>query len=275
MKDLTFIYVVGGNDSHYNNLKISVKSVKSIYPEAKILVGDFNNKIESSDSNNLTVFDLSNVKFDKSKTYKHIIWQYKFHACLLTDTKYNLYLDTDTVLANPINHLIDDAGDKFTLAQHFWVPTIKDFKQKCCPSSSIQHVEKLNLKDHMKFGAAGVFYFTNTQKNFNILKNVFDKHNDIYHNQDYIEGIYDEPILNSILHKAGDDSVLFYNGSLNHCSMKEMPLKLENNILVGCNPYDHEFKPITCLHCDVSRRDPSGPFSGDTKQAIKQLFGLK
>jgi hypothetical protein len=125
----------------------------------------------------------------------------------------------------------------------------------------------------MDFCAAGVFFFEKNLNNLNILKETFDIHESIYKDKDYILGIYDETILNSILQK-NLDSVIYYNGSINHCSMVDMPLIYENGILLGKNIFDSEYKPITCLHCDKSRRDPSSPYGDPIKSIIKNLFEI-
>ena len=39
--DISFYYIVGGNDTHYINLKTSIDSVRNLYPDCKIIVGDF------------------------------------------------------------------------------------------------------------------------------------------------------------------------------------------------------------------------------------------
>jgi hypothetical protein len=272
MNDITFIYIVGGEEKHYLNLQRSIKSVKNIYPNCNILIGDFDNKIDFLKINNLKIIDLSHIKIDKLKEYKHIIWQYKFYISLLTTSKYNLYLDTDTVLVNPLNELIEESKGNFIIAQHFWVPTIKEFKIKAeTDSNTFFYLDKLNLTDEMKLCAGGVFFFEKNQINLKIIKETFDLHDSIYNNQDYIKGIYDEPILNSILQKY-KNNVIYYNGSLNHCSLHDMPLKLDNNILYGKNEFDLEFKKIICLHCDFFRRDPSASYQEPIRSLIYNLF---
>lgn len=271
--DICFIYVVGGNDSHYRNLQTSILSVRKIYPSAKILIGDFDLKFKPSDD--LTeVIDLSGVVFDKNKIYKHIIWQYKYYIAQLSSCKYNLYLDVDTVLVNNLNNLIEDSNGKFTIAKHFWIPTVADFINKAeTEEKTLEILKEIGLDNSMDFCAAGVFFFELNSINLLILKNTFELHNQIYNNQDYILGIYDEPILNSVLQK-NINHVLYYNGALNHCSMEIMPINIENNFLYGKNPFDTEYKPITCLHCDVSRRDPSSPYAGELKKRILDIFCL-
>jgi hypothetical protein len=272
--EITFIYVVAGNDSHYDNLSTSINSVKKIYPEAKILIGDFDNKLTEKKYENSKIIDLSYVNIDKTKIFKHIIWQYKYFVAQKTDTKYNLYLDTDTVLANNLDNLIEDSKGKFLIAKHFWVENVNKFKNKVeSQDETIAYIEKLGLENSMDFCAAGVFFFEKNENNLKILKDTFDLHNEIYDNIPYIKGIYDEPILNSILQK-NLENVIYYNGALNHCSMIEMPIKLENNILYGKNIFDHEFKKITCLHCDKSRRDPTIGYNNDIKLIIKNLFKI-
>lgn len=272
--NITFIYVVAGDNSHYDNLKTSINSVKKIYPDSKILIGDFDNKFDCNYCSNIDLIDLSNVNIDRTKTFKHVIWQYKYYLSQLTNTKYNLYLDTDTVLVNRLENLIDESSGKFTIAKHFWVENVRKFKQVAeRQSDTFEYLKELCLEDDMDFCAAGVFFFEKNETNLNILKETFDIHESIYKDRDYILGIYDETILNSVLQK-NINSVIYYNGSINHCSMVDMPLIYEDGILKGKNIFDLEYKPITCLHCDKSRRDPSSPYTEPIKSIIRNLFEI-
>jgi hypothetical protein len=272
--DITFIYVVAGNNTHYENLKTSINSVRSIYQDSNILIGDFDNKFDSKYSNNIEVIDLSNVSIDRKKTFKHIIWQYKYHVSQLTKSKYNLYLDTDTVLVNKIDNLINESNGRFTIAKHFWVENVEKFKSVVERQNETYYfIESLGLKDHMDFCAAGVFFFEKNKINLNILKETFDIHESIYKNREYILGIYDETILNSVLQKY-INNVIYYNGSLNHCSMIDMPLIYKENTLFGKNIFDNDFKPVTCLHCDKFIRDPSSQYKEPIKSLIKKLFEI-
>lgn len=272
--NINFYYVVGGNDSHYKNLKLSIDTIRNLYPESKIIIGDFDYKFDKNYSSNLEVFDLRFVKIDKSKIYKHIIWQYKYFITQFDNSKYNLYLDTDTVLVNKLDNLIQNYQNKFLIAKHFYVPSIKDFKNKINLNSvGLGLLDEMLLKDEMDFCAAGVFFFEKNQNTFNILKETFNLHQEIYKNVDYIEGIYDEPILNSIL-QNNLNHISYVNGALNHCCMMDMPLKIKDGILYGKNNFDLEYEPITCLHCDISRRDPSAPFDGNLKYKIKEYFKI-
>ena len=274
LSDIGFYFVVAGEDSHYRNLKISIDSIRRIYPHSKITVGDFDNKLELNYTNNLIIHKLDYVKYDRTKIYKHIIWQYKYYICLLGDTRYNLYLDSDTVLVNNLDNFIINNENKFAIAKHFFVPTIKDFKNKCSLDKEAHNYLKLiGLEDDMDFCAAGVFFFERNKITNSILQKTFELHENIYSNIDYIHGIYDEPILNSILQK-NKEFVHYVNGSLNHCSMIDMPLKIDNGIIYGKNTFDEMYEPVICLHCDVSRRDPSQPFSGLLKTKIRELFKI-
>lgn len=272
--EITFIYVVAGSDTHYDNLKTSINSVRKIYPNSKILIGDFDSKFNENFSNDIKIIDLSHVKFNRDKIFKHIIWQYKYYVSQLTETKYNLYMDTDTVLVNKIDNLIEDSFGKFLIAKHFWVEDVITFKNVAeTEEKTFYFLEKLELVDDMDFCAAGVFFFEKNINNLKILEDTFEIHNMIYQNNDYIKGVYDETILNSVLQK-NINSVIYYNGSINHCSMVGMPLIYEDNILKGKNIFDDEFKPVTCLHCDKSRRDPSSPYVDPIKKIIKNLFEI-
>jgi hypothetical protein len=271
--NITFIYVVAGDNSHYSNLQTSINSARKIYPEAKILIGDFDAKFISDDKNT-EIINLQHVKFDRAKTFKHIIWQYKYYVAQLSTTKYNLYLDTDTALVNNLDNLIAESDGKFLIAKHFWVENVAKFKVVSeTQTETNSWIDYLKLTDDMNFCAAGVFFFEKNEKNLKILKDTFDLHNEIYENRDYVLGIYDETLLNSILQRNLDD-VIYYNGSINHCSMPNMPMIMQNGTLYGKNSFDAEFKQITCLHCDVYRRDPSAGYPLEISNLIKTLFNL-
>lgn len=271
--NITFIYVVAGDDSHYNNLQTSMNSIRKIYPDAKILIGDFDAKFNSDDKN-VEIIDLQQTKFDRTKTFKHIIWQYKYYVAQLSSTKYNLYLDTDTALVNNLDNLIAESQGKFLIAKHFWVENISKFKVVAeTQPETHDWIDYLKLTDDMDFCAAGVFFFEKNEKNQKILKDTFDLHEEIYTNRDYVLGIYDETILNSVLQRNLED-VIYYNGSINHCAMPNMPMMLENGILYGKNSFDQEFKKITCLHCDVHRRNPSSGYPPEISNLIKTFFNL-
>ena len=272
--DITFIYVVAGDNSHYNNLQTSIKSVRRLYPTSKILIGDFDLKFDKNNDENVEILPLDFVKFDKNKTFKHIIWQYKYYVSQFTNTKYNLYLDTDTVLVNEIDNLINDSNGKFLIAKHFWVYNVEKFKELVEKEPETYNlIEFLGLKNQMDFCAAGVFFFERNEKNLFILKQTFDIHTEIYKNRDYIRGIYDEPILNSVLQKNINDTI-YYNGAINHCSMSNMPLIIQDGVLYGKNPFDEDYKKITCLHCDKHRRNPSQGYSDEIKTIINSLFEI-
>jgi len=51
-----------------------------------------------------------------------------------------------------------------------------------------------------------------------------------------------------------------------------MPLKLENKKLYGKNPFEEDWAPVTFLHCDTFRRDPTANYSGTLKLKIKEVF---
>jgi len=58
------------------------------------------------------------------------------------------------------------------------------------------------------------------------------------------------------------------NGSVNHCSANLMPIEIQNNILVGKNPFDDHYEPIFVLHGSSTRQKEAEDFSGKLKEKI-------
>ena len=151
------------------------------------------------------------------------------------------YLDTDTVLVNTLDNIIKDSCGKFLISKHFWIPDVKSFKQKAetC-SETFLYLSKLNLIDSMDFCAAGVFFFEKNDTNLCILNETFNLHEQIYNKQDYIIGIYDEQILNSVLLRKILMTFTFFGITLQlkaftHFRKKQMSVKINLSYFV----YEH------------------------------------
>lgn len=275
---VTFYFVVGGGDHHYDNMERCIKSLNErLNFKFKISVLEIGNKLSSHD--NVTIFNEPDIiKIESGKKVGFKFWEQKYKIHKYVDTEYAIYLDTDMVLVNNnIPEIIDSIDDKFGVTQHFWVPTINDYEKNAVPAQNMSDFinvkNKLGLKNHFPFFAGGVFAFKVTDENINILKSVSDIYEDIYSSDStYIQGITDELFFSHVLVK--NKKLYILNGALNHCCMGDdfMPLGENNNILYGKNKFDYDMEPITFFHCDPSRRNPSENYTEPCKTLINQAW---
>jgi hypothetical protein len=285
VKSLTFFFVLGGHISHYDNLARCLYSIKnkSRFENYKVVILEFGNKLKSNDK--VRVINVPDeIEFGTGKKVGYKMWQQKYRAALEVDTDYGMYLDTDVVLYHDVfESLIDYVKDGIGVVPHFWVPTIGHFRQNGCPPENHPVFDKLitsmGLTHQDMFFAGGAFIFANNDLNRKRMQWVWDQHVDFYTGKEYTLGITDELFLAGAVKKFGKGALL--PGSVNHCSMGEqyMPMKYENQLLYGCNPYEEKMYPITFLHCDVSshsncNRDPSLEYSGEMKKAVYEAFML-
>ena len=201
------------------------------------------------------------------------------------ETKYAFYLDVDVVINyDRIDELKEKSGDKFLIAQHWWVPTINDYvRNNNLNSSDVgrKYVEYLHKGLNNPYIASGVFFYQPKLHGV-ILDEVLGKFEYIYSQLDSNVtksiGITDECVLSSCLN---DNNSILVNGSLNHCAKSEwMPIKIVDDVLHGKNSYDLEFEPIICLHADIERRIkqfgifPHKEESDEVRDLIKRGFYL-
>jgi hypothetical protein len=279
LPDVTFIFTVGGDDSHYQNLERCIRSIKKFYSGCRFLILEFGNRLSSSEET--TVVDVSDrVDFSSGKKVGYIIWKHKYVGALMVETKFGVYVDTDTVIANPTLHeIIPTLNGGIGAALHFWVPTILDYQAKACAGDSLVEFQKFRqrfgLEDSSLFFAGGVFMFENNQDTKRIFELVLEMYEDYYSGKDYVRSITDELFLAAALHK-NPGFVRRYGGALNHCSMQDddMPLVAKDGTLFGRNLFEDYFQPVTFLHCDTSRRDPSKHYNGEERKLIRQAFEL-
>ena len=279
MSDITFLYTVGGYDVHYENMSRSIGSVKKRAPNTKFLILEFGTKLKTNDD--YDVINLPDViDFTAGKKVGYLIWKHKYIGALHINTKYGVYVDSDTVMANNnIPEICDLVGDGFGVTQHFWVPNIHLYEQRACQADTFQEFqkvkEKLGFTGSDKFFAGGVFIFTNNEKNREVIEKVLEYYDDYYGSKDYVRSITDELFLAAALKNCEAD-VKVLGGGLNHCSMghQYMPMMVENGCLHGRNSFEASWSPITFLHCDVSRRDPSEEYSGEMKKLVREYFEL-
>ncbi len=279
MKEVTFVYCVGGDQVYYDCLYKSIKSLERIKEPYHILVLDVDGKFDL-DLDNVTVVpvtvnerEINHFQFLRYQAYKYV------------ETKYAFYLDVDVVInADRLDYLKEKAGDKFLLTQHWWIPTIKDYTQKTQAyknPTGKKYVDYLHKDLSRPYIASGVFFYQ-PKLHGKILEEVNTKFKHIYSQDDaHITkkiGITDECVLSSCL---TDDNCVLVNGAFNHCANSQwMPMKIVDGVLHGKNPYNPEFQPITCLHADIDRRIKTYkgfPHSHESKEVtdlIKKGFYL-
>lgn len=260
---ITIGYCVGGADKYYDSLYRSIRSLERIKSvEFDIVVIDSSNKMKSSDSKitiiNLPVLkeEINHFQFMRYQLYKYV------------QTEYTLYLDVDTVISHDnILELINDSEGKFYITQHFWVTTIRQYIQNVGPSEN--WVKYLTSIIDTPYISSGVFLFN--KSSIPLLKDVEDKFNYIYNNDEYKHAITDELVLSTCLQNY---EYKLANGAINHCSASYMPLQFDNDILYGKNPYDCDFKPVTVLHGSSIRQHQGEDFFGELQDKVKSVWNI-
>ena len=272
--NLTLYYVVGGNDCHYDNLLLSVRSVRKLNKDIPIKIFDFSGKWDY-DFDNLEVVHLPDeIDFSKKKI-GYLFWRQKYVRALDIDTEYAMYFDTDTSLVQDnFSSILEKIGDGIGSARHWWVPDFSHFRAKAVPPQNLENFravcEKLDATEQTPFFAGGVFVFRNNEANRTAMQKVIDVYDEVYTDgTEYARGITDEVFFSGVC-----ENVVDLGGGLNHCSMGEQHMNLlyDDGVIKGKNLYEKDYTPVTFFHCDVSRRDPSEHYEGELKQKIRSLF---
>jgi len=277
--DVTLMYTVGGHDAHYDNMRRSIASVKRTGANPQFLILEFGTKLSSSDRTE--VINLPDaIDFNTGKKVGYLVWKHKYIAALRVKTKFGIYVDSDTAMVNNNIPLICSAlKGEIGVTRHFWVPDIEHYQARATSPETISEFlllkDKLGLTDEVPFYAGGVFAFENNDKNKVVFNRVLEMYNDYYSGKDYVKSITDELFFAAAINELCE-SVAIFGGALNHCSMGDdnMPMRLYDNNLFGRNPFEEAWQPITFLHCDISRRDPSEHYEGKAKEIIQKCFGL-
>jgi len=202
-EDVTFIFAVGGQDCHYKNLDRCIRSIEKFHKNSKFLIIEFGKKLNST--HNKTVLDYSNaINFNAGKKVGYIIWKHKYIGALLVKTKYGIYVDTDTVLANDtIQSLLENTTGGIGVTQHFWVPNIRTYQARTTDETSINEFlalkQKINLSDDMPFFAGGVFTFEKNADTDLVFEMILKMYNEYYDGKDYVKSITDELFLAAAL----------------------------------------------------------------------------
>lgn len=271
---LTVAYCVGGGEKYYKCLEKSIKSLSRLKGfEVEIVIIDTNNKLQSHD--NITVFQ---EKVLKNEINHYQFLRYKLHKYVKSG--YTLYLDVDTVLVNDnLKEIINNNKYDFFISRHFWVMSAFDYLNKINPTKKhFDYLYEDKKSVDYKYIASGIFLFND--KAFDILREVEEKFNYLYEvNKDKKIGITDELVLTSVLKKY--DNVKLLGGGFNHCAHPpHMPLKVEDGILYGKNPYDINWDPVTHLHADCFSRAtqfgtwPPDSYEKEIQSEIKKHFYL-
>lgn len=280
MKDFTFIFTVGGDDHHYDNMFRCMKSFERLAFKPKCLVLEFGDKLKKS--NEYDVINLPNVvDFNSGKKVGYIIWRHKYVGALKIQTRYGAYIDTDTVIAQDnFDYLTSRLNGGIEVTKHFWVPTIDAYKSKAVSKERMEDFEEtrkiLGLSQEDSFFAGGFFVFENNESTRKVFKRTLELNDNFYDSREgYVKSITDELFFSAAL-KESSHLISEVGGGFNHCSMGDdhMPLTLYNDQLYGKNPYETFWSRVTLLHCDVARRDPTENYSGLLKEKIKHLFYL-
>jgi hypothetical protein len=260
----TFFYVVGGQDLYYDQLQTSIKSLQRLKSPFQVKILDIGRKLKSK--NNIEIVNTNVCIKDK-----HVFWQYKYHVCQTLDTEFGIYLDCDTVVCyDMLEPLFNKIGTSFGAIPHFYIQNFKNYLNIFNTQKTKDYCHQHNLNKEHVFNTAGVFLFSNNKICKNILKETFDLHDAVYSNKmTYEEGLYDETFLSTVLKNY---HYIKLNGAANHCSANLMPIDIQNDILVGKNPFDADYEPIFVLHGSSKRQKEAQDFSGKLKEKIIEFW---
>jgi len=281
-KDVTFIFTVGGGDEHYDNMDRCIKSIRKNFGTTNFLIIEFGTRLKSK--RGTKVISLPDViDFSAGKKVGYIIWKHKYFGALQIETKYGIYVDTDTVMVNAsvLKHLFPNLGGGIAVTQHFWVPTISHYQERATSQETLPLFKEAKalcgLDDAHPFFAGGVFLFEKNENTEKVFSDVLNFYDSFYTgDRDYVRSITDELFLAGALMKS-PSLIRMLSGATNHCCMgdEHMPLVLHEGILFGRNPWEDAWTPVSFFHCNVARRDPSESYVDELKSAVKEAWGLE
>lgn len=270
MSKITFGYIVGGSDKHYENLLRSLQSLERIKQDYEILILDADARLDAPEGqDNVRIIHYPVPEASGDEWFKPHIWQMRYHLYKYLETDYCIYMDTDTVIVNDrVDELIEYSDDKFLICPHWWLNDIRDYfsKVRVSISSISKYLDEEVYKQ--RYIASGVFLFKKGvhDKIFKTFSNLFEE---IFANE-CPQGVTDELLLAFSLNKEGDYK--FANGSMNHSSNhNQMPLKYENGIFYGKNPGDEEYQKVFLFHNDIKEFYTSDITRGLEPDVIKAL----
>lgn len=270
MSKITFGYIVGGSDKHYENLLRSLQSLERIEQDHEILILDADGRLGAPEGqDNVRIIHYPVPEASGDEWFKPHIWQMRYHLYKYLETDYCIYMDTDTVIVNDrVDELIEYSDDKFLICPHWWLNDIRDYFSKV--RVSIPSISKYlgEETEQQRYIASGVFLFKRGvhDKIFKTFSNLFEE---IFANG-CPQGVTDELLLALSLNKEGDYK--FANGSMNHSSNhNQMPLKYEDGIFYGKNPGDEEYQKVFLFHNDIKEFYTSDITRGLEPDVIKAL----
>jgi len=278
MKDITFYTVVGGSDYFYDATKLGVESIKKKLPNSKIKIFDFSNKFQHDLAE---IIDCRNDQDKSRKDIGYLFWREKYIKALQIDTEYAVYFDCDTVLVNDFfDDIFDMIGEKVGSAQHWWVPTFKDYYNMATPVPHrevfIETLTSLNCDLNTDYYAGGVFMFKNTNYNRQLFEEVvkfYDQFNSHY--DGIIDCVTDEYFFSCVF----KDNIVNLGGSLNVCPKGNgisMDLMVDDDgTLIGKNVFDKDYNPVIFIHCNLHKGDPlDNNYSSESKKIIAEVYQL-
>lgn len=271
MSKITFGYIVGGTDKHYENLLRSLRSLERIEQDHEILILDADGRLSDSDGQeNVRIIHYPVQEGRGNDWFKPHIWQMRYHLYEYLETDYCIYMDTDTVIVNDrIDELIEYSEDKFLICAHWWLNDVKDYfnKVRVYTPSIKDYLNESNA--YQRYIASGVFLFKKGVHD-DIFKTFSEMFDAIFVGGQCPEGITDELLLALSLYKEGNYK--FANGSMNHSSNhNQMPLKFENGNFYGKNPDDVEFEKVFLFHNDIKEFYTSDITRGLEPNVVKEL----
>lgn len=271
MSKITFGYIVGGEDKHYNNLLRSLKSLERIEQDHEILILDADGRLEPpEDQKNIRVIHYPVSEVKGGQWFKPHIWKMRYHLYEYLETDYCFYFDTDTVIVNDrVDELIEFSEDNFLICPHWWLDDVGDYLKKV--RVNLSSLSECLTEDQLdtRYIASGVFLFKNKKHNdiFIEFSKIFNK---VFSTNQFAEGVTDELLLTLSLNKIG--GYKFANGSMNHSSNhNQMPLKFENNFFYGKNPTDSEYEKVFLFHNDIQEFYTSDITKGLNLDLIEKL----
>lgn len=254
MSKITFGYIVGGEDKHYNNLLRSMESLERIKQPHEILILDADGRLQMEDDNpNVRIVHFPVDEEKDSSWFKPHYWQMRYHLNKYLETDHCFYMDTDTVIVNDrVDELIEEAEDKFLICNHWWVHTLDAYLRNVRVNVGlIDHLLDTNNLE-IPYFASGLFLFQK-DKHDDLFKIFLEKFNSVFDNlpnNTNAQGITDELLLALSLEDFKNYKMT--NGSMNHSSEQEqMPLKYQDGTFWGKNPQDDEFKKVFAFHNDT------------------------
>lgn len=277
MSKITFGYIVGGSDKHYDNLLRSLQSLERIEQDYEILILDADGRLECSDKKNVKIVHYPAKDANENDWFSPHIWKMRYHLHEYLETDYCLYMDTDTVIVNDrVDELIEFSEDKFLICPHWWVNDVEDYLRKTRVNTFVLNDTLIEDLLKTRYIASGVFLFKKNDHD-QIFKAFFDNFEKVFSQNQFPEGVTDELLLTISLGQIGGHK--FANGSMNHSSNhNQMPLKFENGNFYGKNPTDSEYQKVFIFHNDIQEfytSDITSGLSSDVLQELEKVCYIK